>query len=61
VIVQEQIPGKGRNSNIFKKKVMSERWGQKNESSPLRSKRRERGALFFCPYFSDILFVKNRK
>jgi hypothetical protein len=31
VIVQKRLPDRGRRSNIFEKKAVSEKWGQKNE------------------------------
>jgi hypothetical protein len=60
VIAQKQLPDRRRNSNIFKKNAMSEKWGQKNESSPLRFERGAGGYYLSDPDISDILFEKNR-
>jgi hypothetical protein len=50
----------GATSNIFKRDAMSEKWGQKNESSPLRFKRG--GGVFYVsdPDISAMLFQKIR-
>jgi hypothetical protein len=44
----------------FNRKTMSERWGQKNESGPLRSKRGGGAPYISAPDFSAIFFKKNR-
>jgi hypothetical protein len=43
---------------LRKETTSAEKWGQKNLSGPLRS-RRGAGVLYFCPDISDILFQKN--
>jgi len=61
VIAQKQVPDWRRNSNIFKKNAISEKWGQKNGTFPLRLERG--GGVYYLsdPDISDFLFEKNRK
>jgi hypothetical protein len=51
----------GRNSNIFKKKAMSEKCCQKNQSPP--ASLQEGGGVCYVPDpdISDFRFEKNRK
>jgi hypothetical protein len=49
-----------RNPDIFKEDAMSEKWGQNNESAPLRFTRGGGVYYIFDPDISDILFEKNR-